>query len=127
MRLVCRVSQIGLDGAERDSDGAVNAIAEISEIITQINLLQDQISTGVSRQKHAVEHINRSTGEADVRTTAIMGNLSQVSTSSCETVDGTVKALEAARTLKGMSASMHELASRFRIRDVREALHRKVA
>ncbi len=116
-----------ISAIQRDSDGAVTAIGEISEIISQINQLQDQISTGVTKQKHAVEHINRSTGEADVRTTAIMGNLSQVSASSSETLDGTVKALEAARTLKSMSASMNELASRFRIRTAREERARKAA
>jgi len=116
-----------ISAIQRDSDGAVTAIAEISETITQINQLQDQISTGVTRQKDAVELINRSTGEADVRTTAIMGNLSQVSASSRETLDGTVQALHAARTLKSMSASMHELASRFRIRPVAEEHQCKAA
>lgn len=103
---------------QRDSDGAVTAIGEISEIISQINQLQDRISTGVGKQKHAVQNISRSTSEADVSTSAIAGSLSKVSASSTETVDGTVKALAAARTLKGMSSSMHELASRFRIRSV---------
>ena len=112
---------------QRDSDGAVTAIGEISDIIAQINQLQEQISSGVSKQKVAVEHINRSTAEADVRTSAIAGNLTQVSASSSETLGGTVKALEAANTLKSMSASMHELASRFRIRKVRAEPVRKAA
>lgn len=106
---------------QRDSDGAVTAIGEISEIISQINQIQDRISTGVIRQKDAVEHISQSTSEADVSTSEIAGSLSQVSASSAETVDGTIKALAAAETLRGMSSSMHELASRFRIRtDSRE-------
>ena len=107
---------VRINAIQRDSDGAVIAIGEISEIISQINQLQDCISTGITKQKHAVAHISRSTSETDVSTSAIAGNLSQVSASSTETLDGTVKALAAAKTLKCMSASMHELASRFRIR-----------
>ncbi len=117
-----------INAIQRDSDGAVTAIGEISDIIAQINLLQDRISTGVSRQKDAVQHINGSTHEVDVRTTAIMGNLSRVSDSASETLDGTVRALAAARTLEQMSSSMNEMAARFRIRKVRrEERHRKAA
>ncbi len=58
---------------------------------------------------------------------AIAGNLSQVSASSTETLEGTVKVLAAARTLKSMSALMHELASRFRIRPPRQEINENAA
>lgn len=116
-----------INAIQQDSDGAVTAISEISEIIVNISSLQGQIATGIQEQKLATQGISQSAAETDTRTTGIMQNIAKVSASSEHTLAETVRAQESASRLKNMAGSMHALVARFTIRQAPDEPLKKAA
>ncbi len=104
-----------INAIQQDSDGAVTAISEISDIIVSISSLQGQIATGIQEQKLATQGISQSASETDARTTGIIQNIAKVSASSEHTLAGAVRAQESASKLKNMAGSMHALVAQFTI------------
>lgn len=98
-----------------DSDGAVSAIGEISEIIATISQLQGDIASGIKEQTSATQNIRKSATESDGRTSDITQSIAQVMESASNTLTGTERALESAKKLESMSSSMQSLAAQFKI------------
>ncbi|MGQ7847540.1 methyl-accepting chemotaxis protein [Granulosicoccus sp. 3-233] len=100
---------------QQDSDGAVAAITEISEIIVSISCLQGQIAAGIQEQKQATQGISQSAVQTDTRAADIIENLATISAVSEHSLAGTVRSQERASRLKSMAGSMHTLVSQFTI------------
>jgi len=98
---------------QEDSEGAVGAIAEISEIIAQINDIQSTIASAVEEQSATTNEIARSVSGAAQGAMDITMNISSVAEVAQQTSAGTAETGRAATELSRMAADMKNLVGHF--------------
>ncbi|MDE0897001.1 MAG: methyl-accepting chemotaxis protein, partial [Planctomycetota bacterium] len=106
-------SRIGM--IQSDTEGAVEAIGQISVIIDEINGIQNTIASAVEEQTATVGEIARSVHEAAGGSGAIAANISEVASAAQGTQDGARNTREAADELGRMAAEMSELLQKYTI------------
>ncbi len=102
-----------IEAIQGDTQGAVQAIAQISEIINQINDISNTIASAVEEQTATTNEIGRSVGEAAKGSTEIAQNITGVAQAAKSTTDGARDSQQAAGQLAKMAADLQAMVSRF--------------
>jgi len=104
-----------IETIQSDTQGAVEAIGEISTIINQINDFQSSIASAVEEQTATTNEISRSVNEAASTSEEIARNIAAVA----EEALGTTKSAEGARssvaTLSDLAAQLQQIAAQFQL------------
>jgi methyl-accepting chemotaxis protein len=100
---------------QTDSQKAIEAIAQIAQIIDQIAVTQTTIASAVEEQTVTTSEIGRSVGEAATGSLEIARNVSGVAEAAQDTTRCAVDTQEAALELTRISSELTELVGHFRI------------
>jgi methyl-accepting chemotaxis protein len=100
---------------QTDSQKAIEAIAQITQIIDQIAATQTTIASAVEEQTVTTNEIGRSVGEAATGSLEIARNVSGVAEAAQDTTRCAVETQEAALELTRISSELTELVGHFRI------------
>ena len=103
-----------IEAIQGDTAGAVDAIAQISHVIAQINDYQTTIASAVEEQTATTNEMSRSVAEAATGSTEIAANITGVATAAQTTSLGVVDSQRAASELAVMSAELNDLVATFR-------------
>ncbi|WP_448625954.1 methyl-accepting chemotaxis protein [Geodermatophilus sp. URMC 64] len=103
-----------VEAIQADTTSAVGAIAEVAEVISQINDYQTTIASAVEEQTATTNEMNRSVGEAATGTGQIAENIDAVAAVAQSTTQHVGAAQEAAGELATVSHRLEELVGGFR-------------
>ncbi len=103
-----------IEAIQSDTHGAVQAIAEISEIINRINDISNTIASAVEEQTATTNEIGRNVTEAAKGSTEIAENITGVATAAQSTASGASNSREASTQLSSMAADLQKLVSGFK-------------
>jgi methyl-accepting chemotaxis protein len=103
-----------IQAIQGDTEGAVDAIGEISKIINQINDISNTIASAVEEQTATTSEISRNVHEAATGSEEIANNISGVAQAAQDTSAGITRNQAAANELADMSAELQKLVSRFK-------------
>ncbi len=103
-----------IEAIQHDTRSAVDAIAQISNIIKEINDISNNIAAAVEEQTVTTNEISRNVTEASGGTTDIAHNIAGVATAAQDTTRGAADTQVAARALSEMAAELQNLVGRFR-------------
>jgi methyl-accepting chemotaxis protein len=103
-----------VEAIQADTDGAVQAIGEISHIIGQLAEYQTAIAAAVEEQSATTAEISRSVAEAAQGSQDIAGTIAGVANAADSTTSGVTQTQTATAGLAQMSTQLHDLVSRFR-------------
>jgi methyl-accepting chemotaxis protein len=104
-----------IEAIQHDSAGSVRAIAEISEIITQINDISNTIASAVEEQTATTNEIGRNVTEAAKGASDIAQNISGVASGAQNTSEGAGDTQTSAQGLSGLAAKLQQLVDRFQL------------
>ena len=104
-----------VEAIQSDTEGAVAAIAEISDVITRMNDFQTTIASAVEEQTATTNEMSRNVAQAASGSAEIAGNIVSVAGAAQATSSGVGETQQAAADLSRMSADLQELVSRFRV------------
>lgn len=104
-----------IEAIQGDTQGAVTAISEISEVIARINDIQSTIASAVEEQTATTNEIARSVTEAAAGASGIAEDVTRVATAAGDTNQGAQNTLQAATELSGMAVELKTLIGRFTI------------
>lgn len=99
---------------QTDTDGAVTAIAEITEIIGRISDYQSLIAAAVEEQTATTHDMSRSVTEAATGATDIARNVGSVSEAAAQTTQAAADTTAAAGELSTMAGEIRDLVGQFR-------------
>ncbi len=103
-----------VEAIQADTQGAVGAIGEISEVIGSINEYQTTIAAAVEEQTATTNEMARNVAEAATGSTDIARNIGAVAEAADQATAGANNTASAAEDLARMSSEMHQLVSQFR-------------
>ncbi|MGE3166595.1 MAG: methyl-accepting chemotaxis protein [Planctomycetota bacterium] len=103
-----------IEANQEDTKSAVNAIAQISGVIKQINDISNTIASAVEEQTAATNEIGRNVAEAARGTTEIAENITGVAQAAESTSSGASDTQKAAQELSEMAAGLQKLVGRFK-------------
>ena len=103
-----------INAIQGDSQGAVKAIAEISQVIAQINDISNTIASAVEEQTATTNEIARNVGEAAQGAHQVAENITSVATVAKETSNGASGTQAASGELARMAVDLQSLAGRFK-------------
>ena len=103
-----------IEAIQGDTQGAVSAISEISEVIGRINDIQTTIASAVEEQTATTNEIARSVTEAAGGANGIADDVSQVAAAADDTRQGAQNTLQSATELSTMATELKQLVGRFR-------------
>ncbi|MBL8814472.1 MAG: PAS domain-containing methyl-accepting chemotaxis protein [Planctomyces sp.] len=101
-----------IDAIQADTKGAVDAIAQISTIIGQINDIQGTIASAVEQQTAATAEISRNVNEAALGSREIAQNVTGVAEAARSTTEGAANTKSAADELSRMSHELQRLVAK---------------
>jgi len=104
-----------IEAIQGDTTGAVTAIAEVAEIINQINDMSNTIAAAVEEQATTTNEIGRNIGEASRGVTEITQNISGVAMTAQDTTQGANDGMEGAKKLSEMAAELQQLVGRYKV------------
>ncbi len=99
---------------QQDTARAVDAIAQISEIISRINAFQTTIAAAVEEQSATTREMSRSVTEAADGSAQIAAVVHDVASAVTETGAGVRSTREASEDLAGMADRLKAVVARFR-------------
>lgn len=99
---------------QTDTVGAVQAITQISEIITSINDFQTTIASAVEEQTATTAEMNRNVTQAAAGSGEIAANIAGVAGAADLTTAGVTQSREAVSSLARMSTELKTLVAQFR-------------
>jgi methyl-accepting chemotaxis protein len=102
-----------IEAIQNDTRSAVSAIAQISNIIKEINDISNNIAAAVEEQTVTTNEISRNVTEASGGTTDIAHNIAGVATAAQDTTRGAADTQVAARALSEMASELQNLVGRF--------------
>jgi methyl-accepting chemotaxis protein len=102
-----------IETIQRDAKGAVEAIGQITQIITQINDIANTIASAVEEQTATTNEIGRSVAEAAKGTAEINNNIRGVADAAKSTTQGTIDTQKAAEELSRMANQLQQIVSQF--------------
>jgi methyl-accepting chemotaxis protein len=100
---------------QADTDGAVTAIGEISEVIGKINDYQTTIAAAVEEQTATTNEMSRNVAEAATGAAQIAENVVGVASAAETTTTGVGESQRAAADLARMSSELQTLVGQFRV------------
>jgi methyl-accepting chemotaxis protein len=103
-----------IEAIQSDTNGAVQAIAEISGVINQINDIQNTIAIAVEEQTATTAEISRNVSEAAKGSSDIAKNIGIVAQNAQSTTTGASNSSEAANELARMAVELQKVASKFK-------------
>jgi methyl-accepting chemotaxis protein len=103
-----------IENIQADTKGAVEAIGQISQVITQINDISNTIASAVEEQTATTNEIARNVAEAARGGQQVAENITAVATAAKETSGGASNTQTAAGELSRMAAELQGLVSQFR-------------
>jgi methyl-accepting chemotaxis protein len=103
-----------IEAIQKDTHCAVEAIAQIRNIIQEVNDISNNIAAAVEEQTVTTNEISRNASEAAGGTVQIAHNISGVATAAQDTTKGAADTQLAARSLSEMAAELQNLVGRFR-------------
>ncbi|MGB7326503.1 MAG: PAS domain-containing methyl-accepting chemotaxis protein [Rubripirellula sp.] len=103
-----------IDAIQGDTQGAVDAIREISEVINQINDISNTIASAVEEQTATANEMGRNVSEAARGASEIAQNITSVATAAESTTQGAGNSQQAAGELSRMASDLQTLISRFK-------------
>jgi methyl-accepting chemotaxis protein len=103
-----------IQAIQSDTQGAVDAIAEISQVINQINDISNTIASAVEEQTATTAEIGRNVGEAAKGSSEINQNIAGVAQAADNTSQGVSQAQDAAQQLSQMAEDLKKLVGQFR-------------
>ncbi|HND52164.1 MAG TPA: methyl-accepting chemotaxis protein [Pirellulaceae bacterium] len=98
-----------IEAIQTDTKGAVDAIAQISAIINQINDIQSTIASAVEEQTATTSEISRSVNEAAVGSREIAENVMGVAQAARGTAEGATNTKSAADELSQIAVELQRL------------------
>jgi methyl-accepting chemotaxis protein len=104
-----------IEAIQNDSNGAVKAIAEITEIIDRINDLQTTIASSVEEQTATTNEIARNIAEAAKGSSDIAKNIGIVAQNAQNTTTGASNTSQAAAELARMAVDLQQIVNKFRV------------
>ena len=105
-----------IDAIQNDTNGAVKAIREISEVINQINDISSTITSAVEEQTATANEMGRNVAEAARGSNEIAQNITSVASAAESTTQGASNCQQAAAEMSRMACELQELVSRFKSR-----------
>jgi methyl-accepting chemotaxis protein len=106
-----------IEAIQGDTGNAVKAIAQISEIIKQINDISSTIASAVEQQSATTNEITRNISEAARGSAEIAQNISGIAAAAQSTSTGANDTLNAASEMTGMAADLQNLVRQFTIEE----------
>ena len=106
-----------IDAIQSDSNGAVEAIAQITAVINQINDISNSIASAVEEQTATVNEISRNVTESSRGTSEIAHNITSVAQTAQSTTEGARNSQRAAVELARMAAALQQIVSEFNTDD----------
>jgi len=103
-----------IEAIQGDTREAVGAIAQISEIINQINDISSTIASAVEEQTATTNEIARNVAEAAKGSSEIASNITGVAQAARSTSDGATNTQAASSALATMAAELQQLVSHFK-------------
>jgi methyl-accepting chemotaxis protein len=103
-----------IEAIQTDTEAAVQAIGEVSQIIGQVNDISNAIASAVEEQTATTAEIGRNVAEAARGTGEISESIASVAGSAQRTTAGAVDAQAAAGALGTMAAELQQLADRLK-------------
>jgi methyl-accepting chemotaxis protein len=102
-----------IEAIQSDTQGAVSAIAKITEVIARINDIQTTIASAVEEQTATTNEIARSVTEAAAGANGIAEDVTQVANAAADTRHGARDTLDAATRLADLAAELKTLVGQF--------------
>jgi methyl-accepting chemotaxis protein len=102
-----------IQAIQQDTQGAVTAIGQITEVIEQINDIQNTVASAIEEQSVTTSEIGRNLSEAAKGGADITQNISGVAQAAKVTTDAAGQTQESARSLEKMAAQLKQLVSQF--------------
>ncbi|WP_010582849.1 methyl-accepting chemotaxis protein [Schlesneria paludicola] len=112
-----------IDAIQSDSNGAVEAIAQITSVINQINDISNSIASAVEEQTATVNEISRNVTESSRGTSEIAHNITSVAQTAQNTTEGARNSQRAAVELARMAAALQQIVSEFNTDDATTGRH----
>jgi methyl-accepting chemotaxis protein len=103
-----------IDAIQNDTQGAVAAIREISEVIAQINDISNTIASAVEEQTATANEMGRNVNEAARGASEIAQNIVSVASAAESTTQGASNSQQASSELSRMAGDLQELVNRFK-------------
>jgi methyl-accepting chemotaxis protein len=103
-----------IEAIQRDTQGAVSAIGEISNIINRINDISNAIASAVEEQTATTNEISRNIIEAAKGSSEIAQNITAVACTAQSTTEGATNTHQSGDELARMAAELQHLVSRFK-------------
>jgi methyl-accepting chemotaxis protein len=103
-----------IEAIQNDTQGAVEAIAQIGQVIGQINDIQSTIASAVEEQSATTNEINRNLAEASKGGVEITRNIVGVAEAARGTTSAANDTQKSAQQLERMAAELQSLISQFR-------------
>jgi methyl-accepting chemotaxis protein len=101
-----------IEAIQTDTQAAVKAIGEVSQIITQVNDISNVIASAVEEQTATTTEIGRNVTEAAMGTNEIASSIANVAASARLTTSGAADTQTSSRSLSEMAAKLQLLATR---------------
>lgn len=102
-----------IEAIQNDTQGAVEAISSIQEIINEINDIQNTIASSVEEQAVTTSEIGRNVAEAARESQQISKNTAEVLKAAQQTYESTAEAYKSSETLSLMANDLQELVDNF--------------
>lgn len=103
-----------IETIQADTKGAIDAIAQVTAVINQINDLQNTIASSVEEQTATTNEIARNVSEAAKGSSDIAKNISVVALNAQTTTTGASNTSQAATELAQMAVNLRTIISQFR-------------
>lgn len=110
-----------IQAIQEDAKGAVAAIAQITEVITQVNDIQNTIASAVEEQSATTSEITRNLAEAATGSRDITANISGVAQAARSTTEAASQTQQSAASLADMAAQLKKLVEQFRYNERAQA------
>ncbi len=108
-----------IEAIQADTQGAVEAIREISGVINQINDISNTIASAVEEQTATANEMGRNVSEASRGSDEIAQNITLVASTAQSTAQGAGNTQQAAGELSRMAAELQQLVSKFKYQKAR--------
>jgi methyl-accepting chemotaxis protein len=108
-----------------DTQGAVSAIKQISDVINQINDISNTIASAVEEQTATTNEMGRNISEAAKGSTEIAQNITGVATAAQSTSTGATQTQTASAELSRMASELQNMVGQFKYQSQNEAVASK--
>lgn len=103
-----------IEAIQADTNGAITAIQEISEVINRINDISNTIASAVEEQTATANEMGRNVAEAAKGSAEIAQNITSVADATQSTTEGANNSMQAASELSRMASDLQRLVGQFK-------------